>query len=280
MQHEAVVAHRRWMMGTPAECMRARRELRGKVLGCWCRPQFECHGDTLMSVANSTASQLTEMVATAECTEAWREWAEQQAGGDSDAQAVAAAMFAPTVGSEAAASAQHAEAQEQEMRPVGIGVRSDAGADGAAKDAVAQPVTSNAGGHAGHGQAEVQWAVVAADEETRCRECSKHITPQELLLQSKVTRGSRAAAGWHLACVPTSVMQRVRRASAAAWTGMHAAGDEDVRERMLAASQPQRAGRAAARRARMERREAEFNILDAMLRDFTLDEDVQKFIDD
>ena len=61
---------------------------------------------------------------------------------------------------------------------------------------------------------------------------------------------------------------------------MHAAGDEDVRERMLAASQPQRAGRAAARRARMARREEEFNILDAMLRNLELDEDVRMCIDD
>lgn len=30
---------------------RARRELRGKVLGCWCAPQ-PCHGDVLARIAN------------------------------------------------------------------------------------------------------------------------------------------------------------------------------------------------------------------------------------
>lgn len=30
----------------------ARKELRGKVLGCWCAPQ-PCHGDVLLEVANA-----------------------------------------------------------------------------------------------------------------------------------------------------------------------------------------------------------------------------------
>lgn len=30
---------------------RARRELRGKVLGCWCKP-LACHGDVLAAIAN------------------------------------------------------------------------------------------------------------------------------------------------------------------------------------------------------------------------------------
>ena len=30
---------------------RARRELRGKILGCWCAP-LSCHGDVLLEIAN------------------------------------------------------------------------------------------------------------------------------------------------------------------------------------------------------------------------------------
>lgn len=31
----------------------ARRELRGKVLGCWCKPEL-CHGDVLVEIAIET----------------------------------------------------------------------------------------------------------------------------------------------------------------------------------------------------------------------------------
>jgi len=30
---------------------RVKRELKGKVLGCWCHPK-ECHGDVLARIAN------------------------------------------------------------------------------------------------------------------------------------------------------------------------------------------------------------------------------------
>ena len=32
-----------------------RRELRGKALVCWCRPDQPCHADVLLEIANSTA---------------------------------------------------------------------------------------------------------------------------------------------------------------------------------------------------------------------------------
>jgi hypothetical protein len=38
---------------------KAKRELRGKVLGCWCKP-LDCHGDVLKAVADETAEE-TEM---------------------------------------------------------------------------------------------------------------------------------------------------------------------------------------------------------------------------
>lgn len=40
-----------WLLGQPELVARVRRELRGKVLGCWCAPRL-CHGDVLARVAN------------------------------------------------------------------------------------------------------------------------------------------------------------------------------------------------------------------------------------
>lgn len=34
-------------------CERARAELRGKNLACWCRPGEPCHADVLLEIANS-----------------------------------------------------------------------------------------------------------------------------------------------------------------------------------------------------------------------------------
>ena len=49
---EAITRYREWLMAQPELVARARKELRGKVLGCWCKPQ-SCHGDVLAEVANS-----------------------------------------------------------------------------------------------------------------------------------------------------------------------------------------------------------------------------------
>jgi hypothetical protein len=43
--------YRAWLLAQPALVERARRELAGKVLGCWCAPS-PCHGDVLADVAN------------------------------------------------------------------------------------------------------------------------------------------------------------------------------------------------------------------------------------
>lgn len=40
-----------WLLAQPDLVERARRELRGKVLGCWCAPK-PCHGDVLARVAD------------------------------------------------------------------------------------------------------------------------------------------------------------------------------------------------------------------------------------
>ena len=44
--------YRAWLMKQPALIEAAKRELRGKVLGCWCAPKA-CHGDVLAEIANA-----------------------------------------------------------------------------------------------------------------------------------------------------------------------------------------------------------------------------------
>lgn len=46
-----IAAYRRWLLEQPDLVARAKRELRGKVLGCWCAP-LPCHGDVLAEIAN------------------------------------------------------------------------------------------------------------------------------------------------------------------------------------------------------------------------------------
>lgn len=41
-----------WLMHQPKLVEDARKELRGKILGCWCAPK-RCHGDILLDVANN-----------------------------------------------------------------------------------------------------------------------------------------------------------------------------------------------------------------------------------
>lgn len=51
-REQAIVQFREWLLRQPELVERAKRELRGKVLGCWCHPKA-CHGDVLAEVANS-----------------------------------------------------------------------------------------------------------------------------------------------------------------------------------------------------------------------------------
>jgi hypothetical protein len=48
--------YRDWLMQHPNLIERIRRELRGKVLGCFCKPH-PCHGDILAEIADSEISQ-------------------------------------------------------------------------------------------------------------------------------------------------------------------------------------------------------------------------------
>ena len=47
-----IAKHRAWLLAQPDLVARARRELRNKVLSCWCAPKA-CHCETLAEVANS-----------------------------------------------------------------------------------------------------------------------------------------------------------------------------------------------------------------------------------
>ena len=44
-----------WIQTKP-KLMKALPELRGKVLGCWCRPE-RCHGDVLIALTEKTVSE-------------------------------------------------------------------------------------------------------------------------------------------------------------------------------------------------------------------------------
>jgi hypothetical protein len=52
---EAIKAYEEWFRAQPELIERARHELRGKVLGCWCAP-LPCHGDVLVRIANEMPS--------------------------------------------------------------------------------------------------------------------------------------------------------------------------------------------------------------------------------
>ena len=51
-REESIERHRAWFLAQPELVARAKAELRGKMLGCWCAPA-KCHADVLAEVANS-----------------------------------------------------------------------------------------------------------------------------------------------------------------------------------------------------------------------------------
>lgn len=48
---QIIQRYRAWFLAQPALVERAKRELRGRRLGCWCAPKA-CHGDVLAEIAN------------------------------------------------------------------------------------------------------------------------------------------------------------------------------------------------------------------------------------
>ena len=54
-REEVIAKYKEMVMGNKQLQERIRRELRGKVLGCFCSPH-PCHGDILAQIANSPSS--------------------------------------------------------------------------------------------------------------------------------------------------------------------------------------------------------------------------------
>jgi hypothetical protein len=54
---EAIDCYRGWLLARPELIKKAKRELKGKTLACWCKtknnPLAPCHGDVLLEIANS-----------------------------------------------------------------------------------------------------------------------------------------------------------------------------------------------------------------------------------
>lgn len=48
---DVIAKYRAWLLARPELVVKARAELRGKVLACWCAPQ-SCHADVLLEIAN------------------------------------------------------------------------------------------------------------------------------------------------------------------------------------------------------------------------------------
>lgn len=50
-REDAVRLYEEWIRSQPELMEAVKKELKGKVLGCWCKP-LVCHGDILLKIAN------------------------------------------------------------------------------------------------------------------------------------------------------------------------------------------------------------------------------------
>jgi hypothetical protein len=48
-REESIREYKGWLLAQPELVEKARKELKGKVLGCWCKPEL-CHGDVLVEI--------------------------------------------------------------------------------------------------------------------------------------------------------------------------------------------------------------------------------------
>jgi hypothetical protein len=57
-REEAISAYREWLLTSEKgqQLLRDLHELKGKTLGCWCKPQ-SCHGDVLIEILNKQEDQ-------------------------------------------------------------------------------------------------------------------------------------------------------------------------------------------------------------------------------
>jgi len=58
-REEVIKKYKEWLLHNPDLIEDIKRELKGKVLGCWCSPNA-CHGDWLSIIANEP--QLKELL--------------------------------------------------------------------------------------------------------------------------------------------------------------------------------------------------------------------------
>lgn len=58
-REEAIQKYKEWLLSNPKLVEEVRRELKGKVLGCWCHP-LPCHGDVLAEIANKEEDEVPE----------------------------------------------------------------------------------------------------------------------------------------------------------------------------------------------------------------------------
>lgn len=56
-RQDALDKFREWFLSQPELVERARRELKGKVLGCWCRPA-SCHGDVIAEIVDGAIEDI------------------------------------------------------------------------------------------------------------------------------------------------------------------------------------------------------------------------------
>jgi len=55
----ALRRYREWLQTQPELIERARQELKGRVLGCWCKPRA-CHGDVLVELLDGPPPLIIE----------------------------------------------------------------------------------------------------------------------------------------------------------------------------------------------------------------------------
>lgn len=49
---EVIKKYKAWVLTQPELCAAMKKELRGKLLGCWCAPHL-CHCEVIAAIANS-----------------------------------------------------------------------------------------------------------------------------------------------------------------------------------------------------------------------------------
>lgn len=59
-REEAIECYKNWIQFRPDLIADAKRELKGKVLGCFCKP-LDCHGDVLLKIANEEDDELSDV---------------------------------------------------------------------------------------------------------------------------------------------------------------------------------------------------------------------------